>query len=278
MEESAHAQDEGTQVNVSTGSASPASAAGPGPDTAVVAVELRSVSKRYGTLAANDDISLTVRSGEIHVLVGENGAGKSTLMGILSGTVKPDAGQVLIRGEDVTGYSPRAAIVKGIGMVHQHFRLAGAFTVAQNIVLGFEPRGRFGLFDTAASRASCAGFGDPPAAAERGSLGRARPPQPARGLAPPGLPRRLRPPGNGELMSTITVAPGDVAAEQLWRALMRAEHAAGNLSGVREAWSRCLDTMADIAADGEPHPETAELYQQLVSGASPQPAWARSYR
>ncbi len=71
---------------------------------------------------------------------------------------------------------------------------------------------------------------------------------------------------------------GDVAAEQLWRALMRAEHAAGNLSGVREAWSRCLDTMADIAADGEPHPETAELYQQLVSGASPQPAWARSYR
>jgi DNA-binding SARP family transcriptional activator len=71
---------------------------------------------------------------------------------------------------------------------------------------------------------------------------------------------------------------GDVAAEQLWRALMRAEHAAGNLAGVREAWSRCLDTMADIAADGEPHPETAELYQQLISGASPQPAWARSYR
>jgi simple sugar transport system ATP-binding protein len=112
------------------------------------------VGKRYGTLAANDDISLTARSGEIHVLVGENGAGKSTLMGILSGTVKPDAGQVLIRGEDVTGYSPRAAIVKGIGMVHQHFRLAGAFTVAQNIALGFEPRGRFGLLDTGASRAS----------------------------------------------------------------------------------------------------------------------------
>jgi general nucleoside transport system ATP-binding protein len=137
-------------VNVSTGSASPASPA----DTATVAVELRSVGKRYGTLAANDDISLTVRSGEIHVLVGENGAGKSTLMGILSGTVKPDEGQVLIRGEDVTGYSPRAAIVKGIGMVHQHFRLAGAFTVAQNIALGFEPRGRFGLLDTGASRAS----------------------------------------------------------------------------------------------------------------------------
>jgi DNA-binding SARP family transcriptional activator len=64
---------------------------------------------------------------------------------------------------------------------------------------------------------------------------------------------------------------GDVAAEQLWRALMRAEHAAGNLAGVREAWSRCLDTMTDIAADGEPHPDTAALYQQLIGGR-PAPA------
>jgi DNA-binding SARP family transcriptional activator len=82
---------------------------------------------------------------------------------------------------------------------------------------------------------------------------------------------------------------GDVAAEQLWRALMRAEHAAGNLAGVREAWSRCLDTMTDIAADGEPHPDTAALYQQLISGGPPPgtpPAapsasgspWARSYQ
>jgi ABC-type uncharacterized transport system ATPase subunit len=116
------------------------------------AVELRSVSKRYGTLPANDRISLTVRGGEIHVLIGENGAGKSTLMGILSGTVKPDGGQVRLDGEDVTGYSPRAAIVKGVGMVHQHFRLVGAFTVAQNIALGFEPRTRFRTLDTAASR------------------------------------------------------------------------------------------------------------------------------
>ena len=60
---------------------------------------------------------------------------------------------------------------------------------------------------------------------------------------------------------------GDVAAEQLWRALMRAEHAAGNLAGVREAWSRCLDTMTEIAADGEPHPDTAALYQQLIGGS-----------
>jgi DNA-binding SARP family transcriptional activator len=71
---------------------------------------------------------------------------------------------------------------------------------------------------------------------------------------------------------------GDVAAEQLWRALMRAEHAAGNLAGVREAWSRCLDTMTDIAADGEPHPDTAALYQELVGGDRPQPAWVREAR
>ena len=123
-------------------------------------MELRSVSKRYGTLLANDGISLTVRGGEIHVLVGENGAGKSTLMGILSGTVKPDGGSVLIGGEDVTGYGPRAAIVKGVGMVHQHFRLVGAFTVAQNIALGFEPRSRFGLLDRRAARESAAAVSD----------------------------------------------------------------------------------------------------------------------
>ena len=79
---------------------------------------------------------------------------------------------------------------------------------------------------------------------------------------------------------------GDVSAEQLWRALMRAEHAAGNLAGVREAWSRCLDAMTDIAADGEPHPDTAALYQQLIGGGrppsaappGPPSAWVRSYQ
>jgi DNA-binding SARP family transcriptional activator len=66
---------------------------------------------------------------------------------------------------------------------------------------------------------------------------------------------------------------GDATAEQLWRALMRAEYAAGNLSGVRDAWSRCMDAIADIAPDGEPHPETAALYHKLVSGKQSQPAW-----
>ena len=66
---------------------------------------------------------------------------------------------------------------------------------------------------------------------------------------------------------------GDASAEQLWRALMRAEYAAGNLSGVREAWSRCLDAIADIAPDGEPHPDTVALYHQLISGPQAHPAW-----
>jgi DNA-binding SARP family transcriptional activator len=70
---------------------------------------------------------------------------------------------------------------------------------------------------------------------------------------------------------------GDVSAEQLWRALMRAEHAAGNLAGVREAWSRCLDAMTDISADGEPHPDTVALYQQLTDGGRAHPAWARTH-
>jgi DNA-binding SARP family transcriptional activator len=69
---------------------------------------------------------------------------------------------------------------------------------------------------------------------------------------------------------------GDAGAEQLWRALMRSEHAAGNLTGVREAWSRCLDEIAEIAADGEPHPETAALYRELVDGSRARPAWSRS--
>jgi ABC-type uncharacterized transport system ATPase subunit len=115
-------------------------------------VRLEGISKRYGATQANDDISLTFRPGEIHVIVGENGAGKSTLMGILSGTVRPDSGAVLIDGEDVAGHDARSAIRHGIGMVHQHFRLVDVFTVAENIALGFEPRGRFGFYDADRAR------------------------------------------------------------------------------------------------------------------------------
>ncbi|MFT4042304.1 MAG: ABC transporter ATP-binding protein [Gordonia sp. (in: high G+C Gram-positive bacteria)] len=116
------------------------------------AVQLRGLTKRYGSLTANDNVSLTVDSGQIHAIIGENGAGKSTLMGMLSGEVVPDSGQVIVAGEDITGCDTRTAITKGIGIVHQHFQLVHAFTVAENIALGFEPRGRFGTLDTEAAR------------------------------------------------------------------------------------------------------------------------------
>jgi ABC-type uncharacterized transport system ATPase subunit len=117
-----------------------------------VAVVLSDLTKRYGTLVANDAISLEVGFGEIHAIVGENGAGKSTLMGMLSGEVTPDEGHVFVKGEEITGCDTRTAINKGIGIVHQHFQLVGAFTVAQNIALGFEPLDRVGLLDTKTAR------------------------------------------------------------------------------------------------------------------------------
>jgi simple sugar transport system ATP-binding protein len=121
-------------------------------DSRPVAVELSGLTKRYGDLIANSNISLDVDYGEIHAIVGENGAGKSTLMGMLSGEVVPDDGTVVVAGEDITGCDTRTAINKGIGIVHQHFQLVGAFTVAQNIALGFEPRSKMGLLDTKAAR------------------------------------------------------------------------------------------------------------------------------
>jgi len=96
---------------------------------------------------ANDDISLEVRPGEVFALVGENGAGKSTLMNILYGLCEPTDGEVYVRGKRVERYSPAGAIAMGVGMVHQHFMLVPSFTVAQNIALCREPRGRGGLYD-----------------------------------------------------------------------------------------------------------------------------------
>ena len=100
---------------------------------------LRDITKRFGTLVANDRISLTVEPGEIHCLLGENGAGKSTLMNVLYGLYRPDEGQILVNGKPVEMSSPSDAIDVGIGMVHQHFMLIPVMTVAENIVLGVEP-------------------------------------------------------------------------------------------------------------------------------------------
>ncbi|HET6770704.1 MAG TPA: ABC transporter ATP-binding protein [Actinomycetota bacterium] len=96
------------------------------------------ITKRFPGVVANDAVDLTIRSGEIHGLIGENGAGKSTLMRVLYGLYPPDEGRILVRGKEVKIGSPRAAIALGIGMVHQHFVLVDRFTVTENIVLGAE--------------------------------------------------------------------------------------------------------------------------------------------
>ena len=104
------------------------------------AVLLDDISKSFGDCVANRSASLSIAPGEIHALVGENGAGKSTLMRVLSGMFRPDGGRVLVHGRDVTGWSTTDAIEAGVGMVHQHFMLVPPLTVADNIVLGIEPR------------------------------------------------------------------------------------------------------------------------------------------
>ena len=116
-------------------------------------LELKGITKRFGTLVANDAIDLVVESGEIHSLLGENGAGKSTLMNVLYGLYKADAGQILLDGKPVEFQGPGDAMAAGIGMVHQHFMLIPVFTVAENVALGHEPTKRGGVLDLDAARA-----------------------------------------------------------------------------------------------------------------------------
>ena len=108
---------------------SPSSPAGAG------ALELVGITKRFGSLVANDSIDLSLAPGEIHCLLGENGAGKSTLMNVLYGMLQPDEGEILVDGTPHRFHSPRQAIAAGIGMVHQHFMLVPVFTVAENLAL-----------------------------------------------------------------------------------------------------------------------------------------------
>ena len=106
-------------------------------------VEMREISKQFPAVLANNRVSLCVESGTIHAIIGENGAGKTTLMNILYGLYQPDGGEILIKGERVSFRSAMDAIRQGIGMVHQHFMLIPRLSVADNIVLGDEPRHRF---------------------------------------------------------------------------------------------------------------------------------------
>lgn len=101
-------------------------------------VEMRNITKRFPGIVANDNVSLKVKKGEIHAILGENGAGKSTLMSILFGLYQADEGQILINGKEVSVRNPRDANRLGIGMVHQHFKLIHNFSVLENIILGVE--------------------------------------------------------------------------------------------------------------------------------------------
>ncbi|HUJ33695.1 MAG TPA: ABC transporter ATP-binding protein [Solirubrobacteraceae bacterium] len=117
------------------------------------ALALRGITKKFGSVLANDRVDFDVVTGEVHALLGENGAGKSTLMSVLYGLYRPDAGEILVDGQAVEISSPSTAIDLGIGMVHQHFMLVPVMTVAENIVLGQEPTQAGGVLDLKAARA-----------------------------------------------------------------------------------------------------------------------------
>lgn len=104
------------------------------------AIELRGITKTFGSIVANRSIDLDVRYGEILSILGENGSGKTTLMNMISGIYFPDAGQILIDGHEVVIRSPKDAFAHGIGMIHQHFKLVDVFSAAENIVLGHEEK------------------------------------------------------------------------------------------------------------------------------------------
>src|SRR6185312_2807028 len=108
----------------------------PAAESAPPAIELRHIDKRFGTVHANRDVSMSIARGSITGIVGENGAGKSTLMSILYGFYEADSGEILVNGESAAIRNPHDALLLGIGMVHQHFVLIDPFTVLENVMLG----------------------------------------------------------------------------------------------------------------------------------------------
>ncbi len=109
------------------------------------AIELKNITKTFGNVVANKDVSLTVNRGEILSILGENGSGKTTLMNMISGIYFPDHGQIFIGGEEVIIRSPRDAFDYKIGMIHQHFKLVDVFSATENIILGLENEGKFNI-------------------------------------------------------------------------------------------------------------------------------------
>ena len=116
------------------------------------AVEMLHITKRFPGIIANDNITLQLRKGEIHALLGENGAGKSTLMSVLFGLYKPEEGEIRMNGQKVDIRDPNDATALGIGMVHQHFKLVECFSVLDNIIMGVEPVGKLGFLQKQKAR------------------------------------------------------------------------------------------------------------------------------
>jgi rhamnose transport system ATP-binding protein len=123
-------------------------------DPAIVRVALEGISKRFGATQALDDVSLELRRGEVHALVGENGAGKSTLVKIMAGVYRPDSGTIRLDGQPIDLHGPAHARSLGIAVVHQEPRLFPDLTVAENVFIGHPPSGRLGLIDWGATRRS----------------------------------------------------------------------------------------------------------------------------
>ncbi|WMI81395.1 ABC transporter ATP-binding protein [Anaerotignum sp. MB30-C6] len=125
----------------------------------VKAIEMKNISKAFGSVKANENVNLTVFNGEIHALLGENGAGKSTLMSMLSGIYTPDSGTISIQGKEVEFSSPKDSIALGIGMIHQHFKLVDVMTAKENMVMGSKGIALHGKHLTKEMQAICDKYG-----------------------------------------------------------------------------------------------------------------------